>query len=112
MAKAPKVNLIKIDVQGAQIDVLRGMQEMLSSPGARPGIILEFAPGELKRNGTLDEFFDFVAHNDYSLRAFIANERPHTKPPQIRRATLRRIAEDFIAGGDPAEFDLLLLPHP
>jgi len=111
LAEEPKVKLMKIDVQGAEISVLRGMKEMLSDPGRRPAIIMEFSPGELRRNDALEEFFDFVAHNRYSLRAFIANERSRIKPPQIRRATLRQIAEDFLLARETAEFDLLLLTH-
>lgn len=111
LADEPKVKLLKIDVQGAEISVLRGMKEMLSDSERRPAIIMEFSPGELRRNDALEEFFDFVARNRYSLRAFIANERSRTKPPQIRRATLRQIAKDFLFAKETAEFDLLLLTH-
>ncbi len=108
----PKVKLIKIDVQGAEISVLRGMKDLLSERERRPAIIMEFSPGELQRNGALEEFFHFIARNRYSLRAFIANERSRIKPPQIRRATLRQIADDFLYAKETAEFDLLLLTHP
>ena len=54
----------------------------------------------------------FAARNDYSLSAFIANERSKTLPPQLRRATLRQIAEGLLSAGDAAELDVLLLPKP
>lgn len=112
LADEAKIKLMKIDVQGAELAVLRGLRERLADPQARPGIILEFSPLDLQRGGELDALLDFIAAHHYSLRAFIANERSSTKPPQIRRATLRQIAEDFIEAKDDSEFDLLLLPHP
>ena len=107
----PEIKLMKIDVQGAELSALRSMAELLSKCETKPGIIMEFSPIDLQRNGELDEFFEFVSQNGYSLRAFIANERAKTKPPQIRRATLRQIAEDLLYANDAAEFDLLLLSH-
>lgn len=103
--------LVKIDVQGAECYVLRSMTKLLEPPSVRPAIIAEFSPLDLARHGHLDEFFTFIAEHDYSLRAFVANERQEVKPPQVRRATLRQIAEDLLLANDPAELDVLLLPH-
>jgi len=107
----PRIKLLKIDVQGAEMSVLRGLAERLTAKDARPAIIMEFSPADLARADELAELFGFIERNDYSLRAFIANERSKTKPPQIRRATLLNIAQDFISTNDAAEFDILLLPH-
>ena len=112
LAEERQVKLIKIDVQGAEPSVLRGMQELLARCETKPGILMEFSPVDLARSGELDELFGFISRNQYSLRAFITNERAKTKPPQIRRATLRQIANDFLAVDDAAEFDILLLAHP
>jgi FkbM family methyltransferase len=103
--------LIKIDVQGAEFQVLESMTRLLTSPSLRPAIVVEFSPMDLARHGHFDQFFNFIAHHDYSLRAFIANERQQVKPPQVRRATLRQIAKDLLSANDPAELDVLLLPH-
>lgn len=108
--RAPR--LIKIDVQGADFDVLNGMIPLLSAWEARPAIVMEFCPSELVRRNQLDDFLSFVTSHRYSLRAFIANERSSVVPPQIRRATLRQIAQDFVKVEDTAEFDVLLLPRP
>lgn len=112
LAQETKVKLIKIDVQGTEVAVLRGLEGYLAATGFRPGITLEFSPLELSRRGELDYVIDFIARHGYSLRAFIANERATTRPPQIRRATLLQIARDLVEVGDNAEFDVLLLAHP
>lgn len=103
--------LIKVDVQGAELQVLRSMEELIKAAKRKPAIIIEFSPVDLARNGHLEEFFGFIAAHGYRLRAFIANERHIVRPPQIRRATLKRIADDLIEANDPAEFDLLLVSH-
>lgn len=103
--------LIKIDVQGAEVPVLRGAAGLLGSQGERPAIILEFAPAALERAGEIDELFAFIETHHFSLHAFIANSGPSVVPPPIRRATLREIARDFVTTGHNAEFDLLLLPR-
>ena len=103
--------LIKIDVQGLEMQVLAGMKELLSRSGSKPGIVLEFSPVDLARSDQLDRFFEFVEVHNYSLRAFISNPRMVVTPPQIRRSTLRAIAADLIEVNDAAEFDLALLPR-
>lgn len=112
LAGAETPRLIKIDVQGAELSVLRGMRQLLATAKRKPGIIMEFSPLDLQRNGEMEDFFAFVADNSYSLRAFIDNERKKNRPPQLRRATLREIAKDIITASDDAEFDILLLAHP
>jgi FkbM family methyltransferase len=112
LAQEPRVKLIKVDVQGAEVAVLRGLEGYLAAAEAKPGITLEFSPLELSRRDELDAIIDFIARHGYSLRAFIANERATTRPPQIRRATLQQIARDFIEVEDNAEFDILLLAPP
>ena len=111
LAGEPKAKLIKIDVQGAEMGVLRGMQERLTAWEPKPVIIVEFSPLDLVRRRELDAFFAFVAENHYALHPFFVNERARTMPPQIRRATLRQIAEDFIEVNNAAEFDVLLRPN-
>lgn len=107
----PTPKLIKIDVQGVEMQVLAGMRELLSRSGSKPGILLEFSPVDLARNNQLDQFFEFVEAHNYSLRAFINNPRGVVTPPQLRRSTLRAISADLTEVNDAAEFDLALLPR-
>ena len=107
--RTPK--LIKIDVQGVEVSVLLSMKELLSSRESKPAILLEFSAFELQRNAQLNELFQFIEEHNYILHAFIVNEGPNVVPPQIRRATLRQIADDLLAQKSKGEFDILLLPH-
>ncbi|GEM_PF-2887827 len=68
---ARPVSLIKIDVQGAELLVLRGMTHTLEV-NHRPPILVEFAPGDLAQAGvTPQEFFAAFAALGY---------RPHSIP--------------------------------
>ena len=62
-----KINIIKIDVEGFELNVLRGMKEMLSQQ--HPLIITEFAPSNLKDIGKIEprELFDFVIMLGYKV---------------------------------------------
>ena len=53
-AAIERVDLIKIDVEGAEVKVLRGAQVLLSRPDA-PAMMLEFNPPLLALMGTSDE---------------------------------------------------------
>jgi FkbM family methyltransferase len=50
--------LIKIDVEGSELDVWRGMERLLrETPGV--AVIIEFAPGHVRRSGvTIEAWFD------------------------------------------------------
>lgn len=61
----PVPALVKIDVEGAEMNVLRGMRELLSRPD-RPPIILEVSEWSLKEMGSSkDELFKLMAKNGY-----------------------------------------------
>ncbi len=70
LAKKP-ISLVKIDVQGAELLVLRGMQQTLKANNFPP-ILVEYAPDDLAQAGvTAGEFFDAFESLGY---------RPHTLP--------------------------------
>ncbi|MGB7731400.1 MAG: FkbM family methyltransferase [Candidatus Acidiferrum sp.] len=74
-------DLIKIDVEGAELGVLRGAKKMLAR--SRPVVAFEHALGSADRFGTKPEdVFDFLAGSDFqiSLMArYLANELPLTR---------------------------------
>jgi len=63
LADVPTVDLVKIDVEGAELDVLAGMEKLIArNPGL--AIVAEFGPSHLARVGqTPQQWFDaFEAH--------------------------------------------------
>lgn len=63
LAEVPAVDLVKIDVEGAELDVLAGMEKLIArNPGL--AIVAEFGPSHLARVGqTPQQWFDaFEAH--------------------------------------------------
>jgi len=51
-ASHPRVNFIKIDTQGAECDVLRGLQDLIAASAEDLIMIVEFSPMHLRNAGT------------------------------------------------------------
>ncbi len=51
-ASHPRVNFIKIDTQGAECDVLRGLQDLIAASADDLIMIIEFSPLHLRNAGT------------------------------------------------------------
>lgn len=68
LAGVPRVDVIKIDAEGSEPFVLRGMREILArSPGIR--ILMEFAPVHLRRAGVdPSAFLDEIASLGFAIR--------------------------------------------
>jgi len=66
LATAPR--LIKIDVEGAEVKVLRGMQQLLASI-RRPPIVLEVSEGSLLKLGSSkEELFEIASAHGYTTK--------------------------------------------
>jgi len=64
-----RIDAVKIDVEGAEVAVLRGMAEIMAS---RPPawIFIEFSPEQLAGEGsTAEEFWSLLAEGGYNVRA-------------------------------------------
>lgn len=73
-AAIQRVDLIKIDVEGAEVKVLRGAQALLSRPDA-PTIMLEFNPPLLTLMGTSDdELAALLSSYGYKLQVIAQHE--------------------------------------
>ena len=68
----PVPTLVKIDVEGAEVKVLHGMQALLSRPD-RPPVILEVSEWSLKQMGSSkDELYDLMLSRGYKARLLSA----------------------------------------
>lgn len=76
----PHVDLIKMDVEGAEFLVLRGGQQTFDR--SRPIVLSEVTPTSLSSisGASVDEFFGFFLGRDY--RAFIIDPVRHGEPVQ------------------------------
>lgn len=71
----PRVSVLKVDVEGAELAVLRGAHDLLSTPTA-PAIFLEISPKLTERFGWRPEdVLDFLRSCGYRLFRFVAFDR-------------------------------------
>jgi FkbM family methyltransferase len=66
-ANPGRLRLIKIDVEGAEPLVLRGMRMTLASPH-KPHVILEFCPKNLRGREAEKEIFGILSENGYQVQ--------------------------------------------
>ncbi|WP_159059379.1 FkbM family methyltransferase [Rhodopseudomonas palustris] len=72
LAEVPRVDLVKIDVEGAELEVLAGMQGLIARNPAL-AIVAEFGPSHLVRVGyTPQQWFD--AFEGHGFRGFAIDE--------------------------------------
>lgn len=103
------VRLIKIDVEGGELRVLKGLEQLLRRPGPKPALIVEFSPPQIESEDPgMTWLLQFIARHGFEIRPFISHEAPSVVPPRIAPDTLARIYRDFLDQGATAELDLLL----
>lgn len=69
-ATHPRVNFIKIDTQGAECDVLRGLRDLIAASAADLIMIIEFSPMHLANAGSSGrDLLDLLA--DYPWRMYL-----------------------------------------
>lgn len=75
--KLGRVALIKIDAEGFELPILRGLQGYLESTGERPAIICEIAPRAYSLMGRkIDELAELAAAYGYTARDLIDCSTP------------------------------------
>lgn len=69
-ATHPRVNCIKIDTQGAECDVLKGLQELIAASASDLIMVIEFSPLHLRNAGTSGRvLLDLLS--DYDWRMYL-----------------------------------------
>ena len=67
-ATYPRVNCIKIDTQGAECDVLKGLQELIAASAPDLIMVIEFSPLHLRNAGTSGRvLLDLLADCDWQM---------------------------------------------
>lgn len=77
LADKPRPSLIRMDVEGYEINILRGMQETMAKAG--PKILVEFHPN-LLNEVQIDEFFETLARHGYMLQTALLNPNLERNP--------------------------------
>jgi FkbM family methyltransferase len=83
-----RVNLVKMDIQGAEIFALRGMRRLLSEPpGVAPDLMCELHPGWLEDGfgSSPEEVRALLREHGYSMYEIAAPETLKRIPPGARR---------------------------
>jgi FkbM family methyltransferase len=66
IASPEKIRLIKIDVEGFEFSVLRGMERFFSNTSFRPPIICEVKPWEIRNIGfAMTDFEEYISRHRY-----------------------------------------------
>lgn len=104
----PDVSLVKIDVQGAELDVLRGMRRVLDANAEHFVMLIEYWPdGMLKYSGSLDEFAAFLER--YGLIGVIAEQKSNRLHPVSRDYLMKVLTPESLQPGAVPHLDIFLL---
>lgn len=106
---APKgrLDVVKIDVEGAELDVLAGMSGVVAK-NPDLAIVAEFGPEHLKRVGQTPAQW-FKAFADLGFKAYIIDEATGAAEPTNAKAAARVVSANiaFVRAGGDAEKRLL-----
>jgi FkbM family methyltransferase len=76
-----RIKIIKIDVEGFEVPVLRGLERFLAETSCRPSIICEIKPWEVKNIGyTLKDFDQYMKKFAYRTYDLANDTRPVALP--------------------------------
>lgn len=106
---APKgrMDVVKIDVEGAELDVLAGMSGLIAK-NPDLAIVAEFGPEHLKRVGQTPAQW-FKAFADAGFKAYIIDEASSAAEPTSAKAAAKVVSANiaFVRAGGDAEKRLL-----
>jgi len=107
VAPAKRMDVVKIDVEGAELDVLAGMSGLIAR-NKDLAIVAEFGPEHLKRVGQTPAQW-FKAFADAGFKAYIIDETTGAAEPTNAKAAAKVISANiaFVRAGGDAEKRLL-----
>lgn len=107
VAPAKRMDVVKIDVEGAELDVLAGMKGLI---GKNPdlAVVAEFGPEHLKRVGQTPAQW-FKAFADAGFKPYLIDEATSACAPTDAKAAARLVSANiaFVRPGGDAERRLL-----
>lgn len=104
---AQRMDVVKIDVEGAELDVLAGMSGLIAK-NKDLAIVAEFGPEHLKRVGQTPVQW-FKAFADAGFKAYIIDETTGAAEPTSAKAAAKVVSANiaFVRAGGDAEKRLL-----
>lgn len=107
VAPAKRMDVVKIDVEGAELDVLAGMGGVIAK-NPDLAIVAEFGPEHLKRVGQTPAQW-FKAFTDHGFKAYIIDEATSAAEPTNAKAAANVVSANiaFVRAGGDAEKRLL-----
>ena len=107
VAPAKRMDVVKIDVEGAELDVLAGMKGLIAK-NPDLAIVAEFGPEHLKRVGQTPAQW-FKAFADAGFKAYIIDEATSAATPTNAKAAAKVVSANiaFVRAGGDAERRLL-----
>jgi hypothetical protein len=107
VAPAKRMDVVKIDVEGAELDVLAGMSGVIAK-NPDLAIVAEFGPEHLKRVGQTPAQW-FKAFADAGFKAYIIDEATSACVPTSAKAAAKVVSANiaFVRAGGDAERRLL-----
>jgi FkbM family methyltransferase len=107
VAPAKRRDVVKIDVEGAELDVLAGMKGLIAK-NPDLAIVAEFGPEHLKRVGQTPAQW-FKAFADAGFEAYLIDEATSAAEPTNAKAAAKLVSANiaFVRAGGDAERRLL-----
>ena len=106
LAGLARVDIVKCDIQGAEVTAFRGMRALMARSAPKPAMIVEFEPSSLQAMGTTPaELLDLLDGWGYRYQ-FVGWENIFS----IDRAALEAIAAHWLGTRNAGFLDLILTP--
>lgn len=107
-----RLDLIKLDVQGAEPEIIAGIGDFLFRFERAPIVILEVNPRDwVQRDPQMSALLAFIQRYRYDLHVLMSSEGVNLVPPPVTWNTFAAICNDFIRFGRGVhDLDIVLWP--